>query len=125
MGVTPAYIAGPFAGDTAENTRRAVALCRWAVAQGYAPECIHATIAAGGYGDDDDDPADRERGLLACEARVAMTARAGGALLVILRDDGTTSAGTTREVEAYRLAGGRELVSMTWAGWVGEWGVSP
>lgn len=117
----PAYIAGPFAGATpeavAENVRRAVHLARWAADHGYAPECVHTSVAAGCYGDDHD-LADRERGLRICEARVAMTARAAGALLIILRDDGTPSSGTARELVAFQRAGGVECRARTWPEWV-------
>lgn len=117
----PAYIAGPYAGPTpeavAENVRRAAALARWATEAGYAPECVHASIAAGCYGDDQD-PKDRERGLRICEARVRMTATAGGALLIILRDDRTPSSGTARELTAFQNAGGVECIARTWAQWL-------
>ena len=119
----PAYIAGPFAGDIRENVRRALAVCRWAVAHGYAPECVHTTIAAGGLGDDDN-PDDRDRGIGSCVARVRMHAKVGGALLVILRDDGTMSTGTEREVIAWMNAGGGAVDRRTWAQWVCA-GVSP
>jgi len=139
--VIPAYIAGPYAGPTpdaiAENVRRAVNLARWAVRQGYAPECVHAAIAAGCYGDDAS-PEDRERGLRICEARVTMTAKASGVLFAIFRDepgpDGNPlSSGTYREYLAFQSAyvprhvldSWRTAVKVhTWAEWVAM-GVAP
>lgn len=137
----PAYIAGPFAGPTpeaiAENVRRAVNLARWAADSGYAPECVHTSIAAGCYGDDNN-PEDRERGLRICEARVTMTARAGGALFAIYLDepgpDGNPlSSGTYREYLAFQAAyqprnsldTWRNAVRVhTWAEWIAL-GVEP
>ena len=134
----PAYIAGPFAGPTpeaiSENVRRAVNLARWATENGYAPECVHTSIAAGCYGDDAS-PADRER---ICEARVTMTAKASGVLFAIFRDepgpDGNPlSSGTYREYLAFQSAyvprhaldSWRNAVKVhTWAEWVAL-GVTP
>ncbi len=114
----PAYIAGPFAGDVARNTARACALSRWAVANGYAPVCVHPGVVAGAYGDDND-PAERERGLAVCVALVGLVARRFGVMLVILRDDGTPSSGTAREVEAWRnWRFDNDLTMRTWAEWV-------
>lgn len=122
----PAYIAGPFAGpDQTENVRRACALSLWAVRQGYAPICVHPGIAAGAYGDDAV-PADRERGLVACEALVRCVADdPASRMLVILRDDGKMSTGTDREVAAWiDERGPFEVVVRTWAEWVAA-GVGP
>ncbi len=110
------YIAGPFAGDTAENTRRAVAISRYATIQGLSPICVHPGILAGAYGDDAV-PEERERGLAAVVSIVREVAKAGGTLWVLLRDDRSMSAGTRREWDAFADAGGRAVVSWTWSHW--------
>ena len=114
--LTPVYVAAPFAGDVAENVRRAAALSRLAVERGHAPICVHPAIAAGCYGDDAV-PEERERGLQAVCRLVEVVAWHGGELWVLLRDDGTMSAGVTREVEAWLDAGGRPYAVVRWR-WV-------
>lgn len=101
---TLVYIAAPYGAPTpegrAENTRRAVALAALAAAWGRAPICVHPLIEAGVFGDDDN-PADRARGL-ACMAQVEAVAKADGEMWVLLRDDGLMSRGCLAEVEAWQ-----------------------
>lgn len=120
-----AFISGPIKAATpaelSENVRRAVHLARWSVERGYAPMCAHPGVAAGMYGREEV-PAERERGLRICEALAADVARSGGAMFVILRDDGTASQGVAREVRAYFAATATDaaprVVGCTWQGWL-------
>lgn len=126
--IIPCYLAGPIAAPTAEeraeNIRRIGQICRWLTARGYAVVTVHAAVAAGHYGDDDD-PAERERGIQACEVLARMVADRNGQLAVLLRDDGEASTGTRREMIAF--AGGEpsttELIG-TWEQWLAA-GVDP
>lgn len=116
MSLPLVYVAGPFAGARLTNAARAAAVSAIAVARGYAPVCVHPAIEAGAYGRDDP-PSERERGLAAVCALVELVARNGGELWVILRDDGTPSAGTRREMEAYAKAGGLRVRAAPWVVW--------
>ena len=111
------YIAGPFAGDAAENTRRAVAISRFATIQGLSPICVHPGILAGAYGDDAV-PEERKRGLAAVVSIVWNVAGAGGRLWVLLRDDGSPSAGTQQELDAYAANDGPSITIRRWSDWV-------
>lgn len=106
---TLTYIAAPYAAPTpegrAENTRHAADLAALAVAWGRAPICVHPLIRAGVFGDDDN-PADRERGLACCVAQVEAVTRSGGERWILLRDDESMSEGCRRELEAWGRVGG-------------------
>ena len=98
------YVAAPFGDPSptirAWHTARAALLCRLATLSGFAPICPHPTIAAGGYGDDSD-PAQRAAGMEATLALALLVARARGTLWALSRDDGTLSAGTDAELDAW------------------------
>lgn len=117
---TIVYIAGPYAGLVDTNVARASELSRFAVSLGIVPLCLHGSIQAGAYGDDDH-PEERERGLeRACDV-AALVARSGGQIWVITRDDGTLSSGTERELAAW-LRATRDTFTppsiKTWAQWL-------
>jgi hypothetical protein len=121
--VIPVYVAGPFAGATLTNAARAACVSALAVRQGYAPICVHPAIREGAYGGGDV-PVERERGLAAVVALVELVARNGGELWVILRDDGTPSAGTAREMEAFRAAAPHGRIRTgAWAVWESRCGL--
>lgn len=111
------YIIGPYAADTpdgiAANVRNAVNLARRVAEAGHAPYCIHAEIAAGVFGDDAD-PAQREAGLWLAAQRAYHAGATGMWLLVIRRPDGTLSAGTRHELQAWR--DGRNAAPKGWRG---------
>lgn len=109
----PSYIAAPYAGSVPENLRRVTALAAVVLAEGRAPIVVHHAIAAGVWGSDDI-PEERERGIAANLAVVRLVASGGGWLDVLTRDDGSLSAGTHLEVEAYREAGGAVVVYWCW-----------
>ena len=109
----PCYICSPFAGDVPENLRRAVALSRLALGAGHAPLCVHPAIAAGCYGDDGV-PEERKVGLRAVCALVEAVAWAGGDFWLLLRDDGTISAGCQPELDVWRREAGRAAVVWRW-----------
>lgn len=119
---TLVYVAGPFRGAPLLNSARAATVSALAVRQGYAPICVHPAIEAGAYGNDDV-PEERERGLAAVIALVELVARNGGELWVILRDDGTPSEGTRREVAAYEAAGGARIRTGVWPVWESRCGL--
>ena len=108
----PVYIAAPY-GQTAwhtvgENIRRADALARHAVEQGYAPIVIHRAIAAGVYGDDFN-AAERDRGIMAARSIAASVATAGGELWLLHTPSGGVTFGCRMEVRAYLDARGNEV----------------
>ena len=102
------YVAAPFGGDVETYTAEAVRVCRLLQADGYAPFCVHPTILAGGYGDDDS-PEDRAAGLDTCVALV----RAAAFVVAIERPEGGLSSGVQREVDA-ALARGIHVYVWPW-----------
>lgn len=116
-----AYIAGPYAASDKktreENVRRIGELCLYALKNGFAPITVHAAIEAGHYGRDEDEE-DRKRALAAdCEI-VAAVAKQGGALFIILRDDGSCSPGSGAERQAFvQNAPSGSCFEKTWAQW--------
>jgi len=124
MNPTLVYIAGPYGSphehERLANVGRACHLSLWASRAGYAPIVVHPAIHWGAYGSDDN-PADRERGLATVTAILRAAAQAGGHLWVILRDDGSMSSGTEREVLAWEeeTAGGDpRTLALTWPQWL-------
>lgn len=97
------YIAAPLGAPTAAHRRwhreRAELLAALAFAAGYTPVYVH-TYAETAMGPDTD-PDARERGLARSLAAVRAVAVACGGLWVLLRDDGTPSAGCAREIAEY------------------------
>lgn len=121
----PAYIAGPYGAPTTteieRNVRRACAVGAWAALQGYAPIVPHAIGFMGCYGAfDESDPATRVRAIGAGVAMVRLVGVGLGRLLVIERDDGSLSAGTSLEVHTFlRTPGAEQLLTRhTWSGWL-------
>lgn len=106
------YVAAPYRADTAEgrarNVERAGLITRLLLHLGAYPICLHAAIDAGHYGDDDD-PEQRERGMRAAEMiAFSFWHEQGGAIVALLRDDGTESEGVAREtagkpIDVYRV----------------------
>lgn len=107
------YIAAPFAPacglDAAENTRRAVLLAMIYRRRGYHVECVHPDILAGRYGDDND-PTQRAAGM----ERTLALVRKAGRLAVLLRPDGTMSAGTAEERRQFELWSGGPVDVWRW-----------
>ena len=99
------YIAAPLGAPTAAlrawHRERATLLCALAFYGGYVPVCVHpyAETATGS----DADPDARERGLARALDAVEVVAKAGGALWVLRRDDGTLSEGCTQEAAQYAV----------------------
>jgi hypothetical protein len=114
----PVYIAGPFRGSGSEvvrNVQRACWLARYAVLLGRAPYVPHALGYLSVYM-----PLEgmEERALDCCLAMVHHIAGLEGAeLWVILQDDGTPSAGSALELEAWD---GPEPTCRTWVEWQRE-----
>lgn len=104
------YIAGPFAGQgllatdrkaqEAINVNRAcfVGHVLWRH-RNYAPIVPHA-IGTMVYGDDHDEEV-RQRSIESGEVMAQATARAGGSIFALRRDDGTISEGTSAELRAF------------------------
>ena len=114
------YIAGPYAGLIDTNVARASELSRYAVAQGLIPLCLHGSIQAGAYGDDDH-PEERARGLERACSVASLVARSSGRIWVITRDDGSLSDGTERELESWLRAtreAFRPPAVRTWSQWL-------
>lgn len=99
--MTLLYLASPVSGDVPNNLRRAL---RWlAYLTATRTEHIIAPWIAGLMaGEDDNDPAQRERGLQTC---VEAARRCDGIILV----GGRISSGMRREMDAVREAGGRVI----------------
>lgn len=98
------YMAHPVAGDVAANLERAERWLAWLMRMNPDAAIVAPWIAGCRIGDDAD-PAQRERGLLDCEA---VAARCNGIVLV----GGRVSTGMRREVRAAR-AGGRRVVDLS------------
>lgn len=118
------YVAAPLGAPTAAlrawHRERATLLCALAFAMGLVPVCVHpyAETAMGS----DADPDARARGLAYALAAVEAVAKAGGALWVLRREDGTLSAGCQEESSRWlvlnaRRCGGRRPYSDDWGPW--------
>ena len=101
------YVAHPVSGDVDGNIKRAFAWLRYLRRQDPGSAYQAPWIAALLIGEDDSDPAQRERGLLDCEATAA---KCDGIVLV----GGRVSVGMARERAAVVAAGGdvRDLTGM-------------
>lgn len=118
------YIAGAYAAPTADgvrrNVQRATALGQLAALEGLAPLVPHALGWCSVYGSQtEEDPSVRTRAVESGESLARAVAVARGELWVILRDDGTASAGVQRECAAFRSAclSSATVVEQTWADW--------
>lgn len=110
------YVAAPLGAPTAAlrawHRERANLLCALAFAMDRVPVCVHpyAETAMGS----DADPDARARGLAYALDAVEVVARAGGALWVLLRDDGTLSDGCAQESARYDEWGDPDTVEQSW-----------
>lgn len=101
----PVYLAAPFAPNptlgltTEENLRRVNLFMDLALDRGYAPMCVHHTVHAGAYGNDNV-PRERERGFQVSIALAVSLLRAGGQLWVLQNPDHSLSSGVNQEVLA-------------------------
>jgi hypothetical protein len=96
------YIAGPFAGQTQENTRRANHISRLATRNGYAPIAPHSGILLGAYGKDEI-PEEREMGSRATLGILkAVAEMSESELWIILDDENKMSPGTKLENETWK-----------------------
>jgi hypothetical protein len=102
------YMAHPVGGDVEGNLKRATAWLLWLMRSGPDHCFIAPWISQIQPGADDSDPAQRERGLLDCEATVA---RCDGIVLV----GGRVSAGMRRELEV-AIVNDLEINNLTWLG---------
>ena len=93
------YVAHPVSGDVDGNVARALRWLKWLRSRDHANTYIAPWIAGLMSGEDDNDPAARERGLLDCEAAAALC---HGIVLV----GGRVSSGMARERAAVIAAGG-------------------
>lgn len=123
------YIAGPYGASTLaeidHNVARAVALAAYAASCGLAPMITHPLGRVGTFGDPaeaEDGEAVRKRALAYGVHLAELTARDYGFLWVIARDDGTLSAGTQAERDAFLAVspsgGASHVAEGTWANWV-------
>ncbi len=102
------YLAGPYAAydwqggrqTEAANVQRAMLWHRRLIQAGHTVVCPHATIAAGGFGDDGI-VAERLRGQQASLALLDLVIERGGGIVVLPRLDGVLSAGTQLEYDHY------------------------
>jgi hypothetical protein len=129
----PIYLAAPIAaptlGDQLANCARANMIAGYLRRRGHEVICVHEQAAldllhAGG-----ETPEARAVALVRCLALVRQTIAAGGRVAVLMRDDGTFSAGVALEREQARQAWvelgegstrgrGWEHKRMTWQGWL-------
>ena len=128
-----AYIAGPYAAPSAEETARNVERARLlgvlAVRRGLAPIVPHLHGAAGLYGTEHDDggPSLTRAVALQCAEAVAWGVGHGlGHLWMILRDDASRSTGCELELRAWtegQAARQRRVGPLVWRreGYLGEW----
>lgn len=100
-----AYCAAPYAGDEAENFRRADVFALTVAMEGRAVLLPHRAIGRQAP----DVPEAREAALTACLAAVDSVWYRGGEMHVLLRDDGELSAGCEIEVARWRERGGAEI----------------
>jgi hypothetical protein len=119
------YVAGPYAGDSLEvierNVGRAVAVGFLAVQRGLCPVVPHTMGWLHVHGAHDESvPGVREAAIQCGVSLAYATAKVGGILWVVSRDDGSLSAGTQLEVDCYRAHGGVTAVIRTWDQWVRE-----
>lgn len=94
------YVAAPVSGDVKANVERALRWLRHLRRADPNSTYICPWVAALQSGEDDNDPVQRERGLVDCETVAALCA---GIVLV----GGRISSGMAREREAVIAAGGR------------------
>ena len=117
------YIAGPYrASDRSEEARnvlKASALSRLAIRKGLSPIVVHPGIYLGAYGDDSDHR-DRAAGLKVATRIVEAVAMSGGAIWVLLDENGGLSEGTGAELRTYRKNSEAEASVKTWDEWVAE-----
>lgn len=113
------YICAPFSAPSLlerdRNVNRALLLGRLAVLSGFAPIVVHPSIDSV-FGDDND-PAARARGLACNLAVCELVAHNGGALWILLRDDGTMSPGCECERAVWSMSRAEKITAHTWAGW--------
>lgn len=90
-----AYICSPYRGNVGRNKMYARRLCRWAIAQGYAPICPHLYLT-----DvlDDNKPAEREKGLA-----LGLELLRGCDLLIVGIEYGNSEGMIAERAEAERL----------------------
>lgn len=100
-----AYCAAPYAGDEAENFRRADAFALAVASLGRAVLLPHRAIG----NQAPDTPESRPEALRRCLAALEGVWYRGGELHVLERDDGGLSEGCRIEVEKWRAFGGREV----------------
>jgi hypothetical protein len=102
------YVAHPVSGDVDGNVERALRWLRWLRRQNKDIAYQAPWIACILCGEDDNDPEQRERGLLDCEATAA---RMNGIVLV----GGRISSGMQRELDAVRSTLG-DVIDLTHLG---------
>ena len=95
------YIAGPFASNPTENTKKAIKVGKIATEEGLAPLVPHTTILSGAYGDDELIH-ERERGMVVtCSLLVMVARKSNNFLWVIESEDGSLSKGTQLEYDLW------------------------
>ncbi len=102
------YVAAPVSGNVNANLARAMRWLRWLRARDTDAVYIAPWIASILSGEDDSDPAQRERGLRDC---VAVVSRCDAVVLV----GGRVSSGMQREREAIEAKGG-VVIDLTYLG---------